>query len=458
MGGPNPVFNTRFASPAPLAVVRCATASDVREAIGFVRRQGLPLVARSGGHCFAGHSTIARGVVVDVTPLASVSVDLAGGVAGGLVTVGAGARLGAVYSALDDHGLAIPAGTCPTVGIAGLTLGGGLGILGRRYGLTSDRLLAAEIVLADGRILTCDGSQHPDLFWALRGAGAGNFGVVTSLTFRTVPAPPATTTFHLSWPFARAAAAIEAWQAWAPAGPDQLYASLKITAEGDRAPSVDVYGTFLGDAGDLVPGLVDRVGAGPRWSWSAELSFPETRAFWAQLPTVDGASFGSDDDSSDDDGGEPADQLHFLSRSEFFRHPLPADAIATLLDRFAEPPAPGEARELDFMPWGGAFGRVAPDATAFVHRDELFQLKHTSALRPDAADVDKEAAHHHVTASWAAVHPWGSNRVFPNFADPDLGDDAPAAYHGTNLDRLRQVKARYDPDHLFHFPQSIPPS
>ena len=198
---------------------------DVSEAILFARRHGLGLGARSGGHSLAGHSTT-TGMLVDVSPMRSVSV------AGDVATVGAGARLGQVYEALQDHGLTIPAGTCPSVGVAGLTLGGGLGILGRKYGVTSDRLLGAEIVLADGRILQCDEHHEEDLFWALRGAGAGNFGVVTSLVFRAVPAPDATN-FHLAWSFAAASAVVEAWQQWAPTGPDELAASLKITAAGD---------------------------------------------------------------------------------------------------------------------------------------------------------------------------------------------------------------------------------
>jgi FAD/FMN-containing dehydrogenase len=201
-------FNARFDDVRPQAIVLCATPQDVAETISFAQRHGLACAPRSGGHCFAGRS-VTRGLVIDVTPMGSVSVS------GDVVVVGAGARLGAVYEALQEHQLTIPAGTCPSVGVAGLTLGGGLGILGRSYGVTSDRLLAAQIVLADGRVLDCDNHHHQELFWALRGAGAGNFGVVTQLVFGTVPAPQVTN-FHLTWPPARSAALIEAWQGWAP--------------------------------------------------------------------------------------------------------------------------------------------------------------------------------------------------------------------------------------------------
>ena len=198
---------------------------DVSEAILFARRHGLGLAARSGGHSFAGHSTT-TGMLVDVSPMRSVSV------AGDVATVGAGAQL--ARCTRPCRTMASPSRLGPVLrwGVAGLTLGGGLGILGRKYGVTSDRLLGVEIVLANGRILQCDEHHEEGLFWALRGAGAGNFGVVTSLVFRAVPAPDATN-FHLAWPFARASAVVEAWQQWAPTGPDELAASLKITAAGD---------------------------------------------------------------------------------------------------------------------------------------------------------------------------------------------------------------------------------
>src|SRR5262245_21935050 len=171
-----------FHDVRPQAVVRCASSSDVVETLAFVERFGLPLAPRSGGHCFAGRSST-EGIVVDVTPMSSVSVS------GGVATVGAGNRLGPLYDRLATDGATIPAGCGATVGIVGLVLGGGLGILGRRYGLTSDRLVGAEVVLADGRVVRSDEGSEADLFWALRGAGGGRFGVVTSLDLATVPAP-----------------------------------------------------------------------------------------------------------------------------------------------------------------------------------------------------------------------------------------------------------------------------
>jgi FAD/FMN-containing dehydrogenase len=366
-------------------------------------------------------------------------------VANGVATVGAGARLGRVYEALGEHGLAIPAGTCPTVGVAGLTLGGGLGILGRTYGVTSDRLVAARIVLADGRIVDCDEHHHEDLFWGLRGAGAGNFGVVTSLAFRPVPAPEATN-FHLAWSFEVAAAVIAAWQAWAPDGPDGLAASLKVTLAGEpgRAPSVDVYGALQGgpsDATGLVGRLVDLAGADPIASWSVHMSFPETRRWWADL--------GATEDH------HPIEHPYLFAKSEFFRRTMPPEVVAALLERFTEERSAGEARELDFMPWGGAYNRVPPDATAFVHRAERFQLKHAAVVEPEASTGAKEAAARWVARSWGSVHGAASGRVFQNFPDPNL-EHWGEAYYGPNLGRLLTVKARYDPSNVFRFDQSLP--
>jgi FAD/FMN-containing dehydrogenase len=440
-------FNARFHDVRPRAAVRCTSPADVATTLSFLRQHDLPFAVRSGGHCFAGHSS-SPGVVLDVTPMDPVSPD------GDLVAVGAGARLGAVYDRLQQDGRALPAGTCPTVGIAGLALGGGLGVLGRRYGLTSDRMVSAQIVLADGTVVTCDESHEADLYWALRGAGAASFGVVTSFVFRSVPAPHAVD-FHLAWDFDKALDVVAAWQTWAPSGPDELAASLKLIATGDPAqpPTVNIYGVLqVGDTegSQVIDDLRQRVGAEPAWRWTEVLPFPRTRQLWAQLPPP-GTTFHEID--------TPAEiQPWLVTRSEFFRRPLPTGTVATLLEVLTRDRVVGEERELDFMPWGGAYNRVAADTTAFVHRDEMFQLKHSATVHPDAPAQAKDAAHAFVRRSWETVHPWGSGGVFPAFPDRDLAEPA-EAYYGSNLPRLRAIKARYDPTNLFQPPsgQAIPP-
>jgi FAD/FMN-containing dehydrogenase len=425
----------RFHDARPRAVVLCETPGDVSEAISFARRHGLRTVPRSGGHCFAGRSSTG-GVVIDVSPMRSVSVS------GGVVTVGAGARLGHVYDALDEHGLTIPAGCGPDVGIAGLTLGGGMGILGRRHGLTSDNLLGAQVVLADGSIVECDEHREGDLFWALRGSGGGNFGVVTSLVFRTVPAPAATA-FHLTWPHACAPEIVGAWQVWSPAAPDELAASLHVFApdDPDQPPAISVSGSMLGtasDTRDLLDELVARVGVDPTAATFEHASYRQTKRYLAEH----GA-------------GDERPEGHPYNKSEYFREPLPPEAVTALIRNLSEDRRAGQSRELDFTPWAGAYNRVPAGATAFAHRDERFLLLHMAVVEPDAPAAEREDARDWLARSWTSVHPWGTGRVYPNFPDPDLEDWA-FAYYGTNLERLVLLKARYDPDGFFRFHQSVP--
>src|ERR1700736_3057698 len=169
------LYSPRFDGIRPEAIAYCASPADVQACLFFARKFGLPLAARGGGHSYAGYSTTS-GLVVDVTRMNAVQVNASAGNA----IVGAGARLIDVYAAAAQHGVVIPAGSCPTVGIAGVTLGGGIGVLGRKFGLTCDNLLAAQVVVADGRMLTCDANTDADLFWALRGGGGGNFEWNTS--------------------------------------------------------------------------------------------------------------------------------------------------------------------------------------------------------------------------------------------------------------------------------------
>jgi FAD/FMN-containing dehydrogenase len=400
----------RFHDVRPQAIVRCAGAGDVAESLAFARRAGVPVAARSGGHCFAGRSST-PGIVIDVSPMDAVSV------ADGTARVGAGARLAGLNAALDEHGVTMPLGCGPTVGIAGLTLGGGLGILGRKHGLVCDGLLAARVVLADGQIVETDDQREPDLFWALRGAGGGRFGVVTELTFRTLP-EPAATMFHLVWPHATAAAVIEAWQAWAPDAPDEMNASLKLSA-GDGVPTVHLFGAMLADEPATLTQLgelIAHAGAAPSATSLNHLRYREAK------DSLVGVG-----EAEDDEPGV------MTSRSELFRRPLPADAIEALVDGWVR----GRG-EINFTPLGGAYNRVPADATAFAHRDERYVVEHVQTSG-DGGWVQR---------SWATTHPYGSGRIYPNFPEPGL-DAWGDAYHGENLERLRQIARFYDPDGVF---------
>jgi FAD/FMN-containing dehydrogenase len=412
----------RFHAVRPRAVAQCASFQDVSRALAFARETGLHIVPRGGGHCFAGRSST-DGLVLDMSRLDEVSV-----VGDGLARIGAGARLAQVYDALHEHHLTVPAGCGPTVGIAGLTLGGGLGLLGRRYGLTCDRLVAATVVLADGQVLACGEHREPDLFWALRGAGGGQFGVVTSLVFATVP-EPAASRFVLTWAAEHAAAVVGAWQDWAPDAPEDASANLTVTARGGEPPRVVIYGAVLRPAEaahDLIGELVAAVGAPPAVSVRDDLTYPDLKRSFADLDPRDEGSRVT------------------TSKSEFIGRSLPDATISQLLDGLSRETVPDERRELNFTPMGGAYNRVPADATAFAHRSERFLLEHVAAGEDSGW----------VRRSWAVAHPHASGRVYPNFPDPDLSGWA-EAYHGPNFARLAAVKRVYDPDRLFHFPQSL---
>jgi FAD/FMN-containing dehydrogenase len=422
----------RFDHIEPRAVARCHTEADVAAALAYARSQGLPPAPRSGGHCFAGRSST-EGVVIDVSPMSSVALD------DEVATVGAGARLGDVYDALAGSGRTLAAGCGPEVGIAGLTLGGGLGILGRLRGLTADQLLSARLVLADGAVVETSDQNEPDLFWALRGAGGGQFGVVTSLTLRTLPAPPSATSIHLVWPQEHAAALMAAWQEWSPDAPDAMAASLLLTAPSDPAhpPAANVFGAMVSGSEEtaaLLTELVERVGARPLSSELLLAPYRDTKRWLTEHGP-----------------GEEVPGGHPYCKSEFFREPLPADAIDELVGLLAADRRAGESRELDFSPWGGAYNRVAADATAFPHRDARFLLKPGVVLAPG---TDPAPARAWLARAWEITHPYGSGGAYVNFPDPDL-EGWERAYYGENLERLERVKAAYDPDGVFRFPQSL---
>src|SRR5215212_2828807 len=214
-GSASLVYNTRFDGRRPDAVVQVRDTADVAAAIRWANRFDVPLVARSGGHSYAGYCTTNDGVVLDLSRLRGIRVNH------GRATVGPAAKLIDVQRALTRHGVTVPSGSCPTVGIGGLTLGGGHGLAGRRFGLTSDNLLAARIVTADGRVRHVDADTNEDLYWACRGGGGGNFGIVTSLTLRTHRVSRAAY-FFVSWPWSQASEAIAAWQRFAPHAPPAL--------------------------------------------------------------------------------------------------------------------------------------------------------------------------------------------------------------------------------------------
>jgi FAD/FMN-containing dehydrogenase len=424
----------------PRAVARCDGAADVVEALATARRHGWPFAVRGGGHSNACHSST-DGLVLDLSPDDSITVD------GRRVTVGAGVRVGRLAARLASTERLVPGGSCPSVGLVGSALGGGFGSHGRLHGLTCDRLVAAEVVLADGRVLAVDADHEPDLFWALRGAGGGNFGVVTSATFDTVRAMPRTHV-RLAWPLRDAPELVRRWLEWAPFADDDVSVELVLLAPDylEDEPEALLIGAAAPDA---LAEFLSGVDAEPRLVEVEHLTAAEAVLLQATPASA----------IAHDPIGLPL--VHdrpgmCTARTGFFDRPLPEDAVAALLARLEDGRVHGELREVAFTPWRGAYGRVPAHATAFAHRDATYLVKHTVLVGPVGAARRGQEAVDWTTRSWAAVHPWDTGGAYANFPDPALADWL-TAYYGDNAGRLREVKAAYDPEDFFRFAQSVPP-
>ena len=428
------VYNTRFDGVLPSLVARPVDGADVRTAVKWAVAQGVPLRARSGGHSYAGYSTLSGGMVLDLRNLRGISVDLRAG----LATIGAGAQLIDVYAALAARGVTIPAGSCPSVGIAGHALGGGMGLAGRRFGLTADSLVSATIVTADGSLLTASAHEHPDLYWALRGGGGGNFGVVTSFTFRVHRVPSTVAWFLLSWPAARGADALAAWQAWAPHARSQLTSIFHLNGGGVNP--VRVSGQYFGasrDLGGLLSPLTSVPGAVVQ---SGDLGYLQAQLLWAGCSSISLTACHTT-------GTRPGGTLtreSFQAKSDYVSKPLPAVARQALVQAAAaRGRLPGSGAIL-FDSYGGAINQVAPAATAFVHRNVLFCIQY---LTYNGSSAWLNAIH-------AKMRPFVTGGAYFNYTDPALSGWQ-TAYYGSNYPRLLKIRRAVDPHHYFNFPQAI---
>jgi FAD/FMN-containing dehydrogenase len=398
-------FNPLFDSHQPAAVAGCATAADVQACVRAAAGAGTPIAARSGGHSYLGRSTPDGGLVVDLGQLSTVNIQ-----SDGTAVIGPGARLGDVYPALAAAGRALPGGTCPTVGIAGLATGGGIGVLARAYGLTCDHLVAAAIVTAEGNIRTVSANNEPDLFWALRGGGGGNFGIVTSLRFATVPAPDITV-FSLGFPGGSAAAVLDAWQHWIAQAPAELWSTCNVTC-GD-SPSAQVVGSFVGTPDGLAPRLAALTG-----QVQPSSRFVSARSCLAAMRYFAG-------------GGA---RESFVGSSRILRQPVSGSRLAQACGR--------AGMSLLFDSLGGAVGRIAADATPFPHRSALATVQ----IYQNANGLDPAAATDRVTATRDQLTGMLGAGAYVNYLDATT---PPSDYYGANLGRLRQVAAHYDPDGMF---------
>jgi FAD/FMN-containing dehydrogenase len=458
------LWNTRFDDVRPRAVVEVANAEDVQKVVRFARDHDLRLIARNGRHSFGGYSTAEGAVIVDVSRLTAVEVDQRAGTA----RLGAGLTVLPTYQALWRHKLAIPAGTCPTVGITGLTTGGGLGALSRRHGLTCDALAAAEVVDANGRLLRVSEREHADLFWALRGAGAGSFGIVTSLTFRTVPVDMPFTFLEYDFPWSSAARVLAAWQEWIHAAPRSVSTYLVIVTSPpgpNVTPAVTVEVFHAGSPPKLKPilaDLVDAIGTAPT----------RTESSTGPFTTVPAESYckGLRPEECQDaevsrDGKLPL--VAFYAKSNVASQPWPAAGFDTLVEWMEKRQRDPVLTPADFSPihnvgklllepCDGAINDVAPGATAFVHRDGRFVTQYQARWRTGAPRSTADANLAWTNGLYSAVARYRSGFAYQDYIDPEL-PDWQHAYYGSNFARLRRVKAKYDPDDFFRFARSIPP-
>jgi FAD/FMN-containing dehydrogenase len=442
------LFDTRFDGLNPGAIAFCQSSTDVQRCVDFARRSGVQLTARSGGHSYAGYSTC-PGLVIDVTRMADVTVPNST-----TAVIGAGARLIDIYGTLGSAGVLLPGGSCPTVGIAGLTLGGGIGVLGRRYGLACDNVSSLDIVTADGRLLTCNAGQNADLYWASRGGGGGNFGIVTSFTFDVHPIPDIAL-FTLDWPWASAATVLDAWLRWLPTTPDELWANCQLDSSGGAGggPSVRVTGVYAGSVSDCTAALAplrSAVGVAP----SDQFVGPETyeRAMMIEAG-CENLSVAQCHLPSQNPAGT-LDRSTFAAASAYVFQPFPSAALdaSTQAVASANPTPFGGA--LLFDGYGGAIARVNRDATAFAHRSAIAGIQYFTSWGPSAPGSVADAATAWLASSSSALAPYTAG-AYVNYIDPAQPDYL-AAYYGTNLARLVGVKKTVDPDDVFHFAQSIP--
>lgn len=417
----------------PALVATCRSTGDVVAALEFGRSKSMTIVVRGGGHSGPGFGTGDDVLVLDLSPMDSVEVDPDQRTA----RVGGGATWGLVDAATHEYGLATVSGILSTTGVGGLTLGGGHGQLSRRYGLTIDNLLEAELVLADGRVVTASETQHPDLFWAIRGGG-GNFGIATAFKYRLHPVrnvvwgptawPVEATTDVLSW-----------YREFLPAADEDLYGyfAVLIVPPDPAFPEAfhmhkacGVVWTYLGDPADADEALAPVRDMDPAFDGIQEVPYPAAQSAFDPLYPKG---------------------LQWYWKGDFVAR-IPDEAVAEHA-RFAEA-IPTMHSAMHLYPIDGAVNRVGKQETAWAHRDATWSQV-IVGVDPDPANTGtiKQWA----VDYWEALHPHSVGAGYVNFMMEE-GNDRVRATFGENYARLTQIKAEYDPENVFRHNQNIPPA
>jgi FAD/FMN-containing dehydrogenase len=429
------VENPRYDDADPQGILRAASVADVQAGLAFARNTRTPVALRSGGHSYTGWSAggasgtdVPRSLVISTQDLDGVTVH-----DDGTATIGPGAHLADVYAALARSGRAIGSGSCPTVGIGGLTLGGGVGVLARSFGLTCDQLTGVTLVTPDGTAREVSSTADPDLFWACRGGGGGTVGVVTSMTFRTQPAPDVLL-FRLVFPWSSAAAVVRAWQDWAPTADRRLWSTLKLL-DGTRhsGPTVTVTGVWTGPrtgADASVDGFVRATGARPTTHTAQQLSYG------AAMAALAGAAQRVSQSATSSIGGRKLTDAQI-------------DVLVRQAARAGDVPGNREGGvALDAL--GGAVADVGRTDSAFPWRDALMTVQYT-AVYADGSDPAPFDAY--VRGFREAMRPAWGDGAYANYCDAAITD--PSAYFERNTSRLHRIAEQVDPTGVLSQPHWV---
>jgi len=417
-------YNKRF-NLFPIAIIVPQTQVQLQYAFQVLTQNNLPFTTRSGGHCY-GPGSLSSGYIIDLRNFNAITPN----VGNNTVTIGAGCRLGQVIETLGALNYAIPTGTCPSVGIAGLALGGGVGLLSRAYGLTADAVISMTVLMADGTIIEVTQDTYPDLFWALRGAGANAFGIVLDFTF-TMYYVPTVSYLQLTWPWnpSQVAQIVNAWQAWFPV----------------QSPDITSELIFYYNNGQVTLKLnALKVGATPFTEWQS--------AFAQFNPTVTTMYQGNYVGAADIFASTYTQPFSKV-KSKFIFSPLSSDGIALIIN-FMSQLANNRCPYLLFLEFGGASGGVIErgDSSYFPRGAYgwIFQFIYWPF------EFQHEGALNLIRQFYTSFERYTSPYNYANLVDYDLGAYYLYAYYGTNINRLVQIKNTYDPNNIFTWRQGIP--
>jgi FAD/FMN-containing dehydrogenase len=418
----------------PGLIARCSGVADIRSALAYARRTGGPVAVRGGGHSFPGHSTCDGGVLLDLSPLKGIRVDPVRRTA----RAQAGVLLGELDRETQEFGLATPSGIVTHTGLAGLTLGGGIGWLMRKYGLSIDNLLSVDLVTAEGELVTASEDVNADLFWGIRGGG-GNFGIVTEFEFRLHPVGPTVYAGPIAWSMEQSPELLRFYRDWITDIPDELTTAVihrwvpavpAMPPELHGRPVVMVVACYAGPVEDgeravaalkaFAPPVLDLCTPRPFLTLQSMLdpSFPHGR--WYYMRACDVAE-------------------------------LTDEVIDIAVERGLAIDSPLTSYPIFHL--GGAISGVPDDSAAFGSRSNGHTFNFVGAtLGPDGFDQQREW----VRDSWRAIEPHQSG-AYVNFLGDEGEDRIRSAYGATTYDKLKDLKRKYDPDNLFHLNQNIPP-